>query len=75
MLSSKKFTWKGTLRQVFIGLASEPHTPPPKHCIRVYSILIDTGKGGELNQSKGKRGNSSQIWVENTNMTDCISSL
>ncbi len=51
----------------------EPHTPPLTHCLRVY-----TGKGGErgeLNQREGKGGNSSQSWVENTNMIDCISSL
>ncbi len=23
-----------------------PYSPPPTHCIRVYSILIHTGKGG-----------------------------
>jgi hypothetical protein len=23
-----------------------PHNPPLTHCIRVYSILINTGKGG-----------------------------
>jgi hypothetical protein len=35
------------LRQVFICL--RPRTPPPPthtHCIRVYSILLHTGKGG-----------------------------
>ncbi len=29
----------------------------------------------KLNQREGQRGNSSQSWVENTNMTGCISSL
>ncbi len=49
----------------------EPHIYAlPTHCIRVYSILIRTGKGGgEMNQREGKGGNSSQSWVENTNMT------
>jgi hypothetical protein len=28
-----------------------------------------------MNQREGERDNSSQSWVENTNMTDCISSL
>ncbi len=43
----------------------------------VYSILIHTGKGGgkQLNQREREVGNSSQSWVENTNMIDCISSL
>ncbi len=53
---------------------SPPHTNPPTHCIRVYSILIHTGKGGrgggEMNQREGYRGNISQSWVETTNMTD-----
>jgi hypothetical protein len=31
--------------------------------------------GAELNQREGESGNSSQSWVENTNVTDCISSL
>jgi hypothetical protein len=73
----KKLIYKETLRQVFICLRpGAPYPPPITHCIRVYSILINTGKGergGELRE--GERGNSSQSWVKNTNMTDCISSL
>jgi hypothetical protein len=48
MSSSKKLTCKGTLGQVFVCLL-----PSLTHCIRVYSILIHTGKGeggGEFNQ-------------------------
>ncbi len=45
-----KLTYKGTLWQVFICL---PEPPPLTHCIRVYSILIHTGKVGELNQREG----------------------
>jgi hypothetical protein len=36
-------------------------------------VLIHTGKGwreGKLNQRGGERGNRSQSWVENTNMTE-----
>jgi hypothetical protein len=44
----------------------EPQTPPPLHTV---------GEGGELSQREGEKGNSSKSWVENTNMTDCISSL
>jgi hypothetical protein len=73
----KKLTCKGTMRQVFFCL--RPTTPYPlTHCIRVYSILIHPekgGRGGELNQREEERGNSSQSWVENTNMTDFITSL
>jgi hypothetical protein len=60
---------------------SSPVTPYLfTHCIRVYCILIHTGKVGigrmnQMNQREGYRGNSSQSWVENTNMTDCIFSL
>jgi hypothetical protein len=44
MSSSEKLTYKRTLRQVFICL--RPGTPAVTHCVRVYSILIHTGKGG-----------------------------
>jgi hypothetical protein len=75
----KKLTCTETLQQVFIFLRPrEPHTPPPlTHCMRVYSILIHTrkGGGGELYQREGERGNSSQSWVEIANMTACISIL
>jgi hypothetical protein len=45
--------------------------------ILVYTIYLShmEGREGELNQREGERGNSSQSWVENTNMADCISSL
>jgi hypothetical protein len=81
MSSSKKFTWKVTFWQMFICLKSRtPSSPPPLHTVYeyLYSILIHTGKvggGEELNQREGERGGSSQSWVENANMTDCISSL
>jgi hypothetical protein len=39
-----------------------------------YSVYTQ-GRGGELHQREEERGNSSQSWVENTNMNDCISSL
>ncbi len=58
MSSSKKITYKGTLRQVFICLRPRtPYPPPRTHYIRlrVYSILIHTGRGGggEMNQIEG----------------------
>jgi hypothetical protein len=47
MSSSKKTTCKGTLQQVFICLSPRtPYLSPLEHCIRVYSILIHTGRGG-----------------------------
>jgi hypothetical protein len=76
----KQLTCKGTLRQVFIWL--RPRTPYPRplaHCKRVYSMLIHTGEGVELNPREGERGNRgeyrSQNWVENTNMTDCTQEI
>jgi hypothetical protein len=43
----KKFTCKGTLRQVcMVYLSVAQQTPPTLYSIRVYSILIHTGKGG-----------------------------
>jgi hypothetical protein len=52
-----------------------PSPPPPTNCIRVYSKLIHTEKGGGGRVEPERRGNSSHSWVENTNMTGCISSL
>jgi hypothetical protein len=40
-----KLTCKGTLRQCLSVLGLERHTPLA-HCIRVYSVLIHTGKWG-----------------------------
>ncbi len=60
MSSSKKIDLKRTLRQVFICLRPRtPYPPPLTPCKRVYSILIQTGKGGkggEFNQREGYRG-------------------
>ncbi len=58
MPSSKKFTCKGTLRQLFICLRLLPSYEPkyPPYCTRVYCIFIhttDTRKGGRANQREG----------------------
>jgi hypothetical protein len=42
----RKFTFIGTLRQVFICLRFRNPHPLLRHCIRVYRILIHTGGGG-----------------------------
>ncbi len=56
-----------------------PYPSPPLYtlytCIQYTYSHREGGEGGELNQRKGERGNSSQSWVENTNMTDSIASL
>ncbi len=51
--------------------SSQPHT----FCLYCTVLLIWEGGGGQVNQRERQRGNSSQSWVKNTNMTDCISSL
>ncbi len=47
------------------------------HCMRVYSILIHTGKGGERRVEPEIRFGGQQFTKlgRNTNMADCISSL
>ncbi len=76
-----KLTSKGTLQQVFVcPRPRTPDLPPLTHCVRKYSTYshregVGEGGGRELNHRAGKRRNSSQSWVENTNMTDCISCL
>jgi hypothetical protein len=54
-----------------VYLSAAQNLIPPTHCIRVYSILVHTGEGGELSHREGERANRSQSWVENTNMTEC----
>jgi hypothetical protein len=77
----KKLTFQGTLRQVFylseaLSLPRTPYSPPFTPCIRVYSILIHTGKGeGELTREKVRGVLVHKAGRENTYMTDWISSL
>jgi hypothetical protein len=52
--------------------------PPPHNTVYVYTVYLFTQvKWESLTREKGivASGNSSQSWVENTNMTYCISSL
>ncbi len=57
---------------------SDTHLLHPHHLYTMYSYMHfftqGGGMGGGGDKSEGYRGNSSQSWVENTNMTDCISS-
>jgi hypothetical protein len=80
MSSSKNVDlWREFAAGVYRLRHRTPHPPPPYTpytCIFLYSILIHTGRGGgDLNHREGEMGNSSQMWVENTNLTDCISIL
>jgi len=54
MSSSKKLTCKGDFAAgVYLSEAQNP-IPPLTYCIRVYSILIHTGKGGR-GEERGTR--------------------
>jgi hypothetical protein len=77
MSSSKKN--KGEKKDFAAGFylpeAQYPIPPPLTHCTVYVYIIYYSHREGELNQREGERGNSSQSWIENTNITDCISSL
>jgi hypothetical protein len=54
----------------FVAVPQKPISPLLSLCIHVY--LYTQGRGEELNQRKGERGNTgeyrSQRWVENINV-------
>jgi hypothetical protein len=63
MSSSKKIClYRDITAGVYLSEAQNDISPYLTHCIRVYSLLIYTGKGG-VEQREGLRGNSSQSWV------------
>ncbi len=92
----KKFSWKGTLRQVFICL-----NPPPVlgFCLGWSSNFVGSQSGqiqsvkipqnmsptgfntppppprGRVQSERGLEGQQFTKLVENTSMTECISSL
>jgi hypothetical protein len=82
MSSSKQIDLKRDFAAgVYMTKAQNP-IPPPPHSVYVYTVclVIQARRGGgELNQREGERGNRgqyrSQSSVENTNMTERISSL
>jgi hypothetical protein len=60
----------------YLSEDQNPYPPPPPltHHTCIHHTYSHRGMGGELNQKEGKSGNrgenSSQSWVENTNMTE-----
>ncbi len=52
-----------------------PHPLSATHCLYVlyFHFWEGGGVGGRWTREKVRGGNSSQSWVKNTNMTDCIS--
>ncbi len=63
------------LQGIYLSEApSPPVTPYPLlyTCIQYTYSHMEGGKGGELTREKA-RGATVHSWVENTNMTDCIS--
>ncbi len=71
MSSSKKI-------DLFAGGDYMSEAQNPIHTVYKCTIYLSTqrrGERGELNKREGKGVNSSQSWVENTKMADCISSL
>jgi hypothetical protein len=67
-------TCKETLWHVFFCLRPRTQYPSPTNldtCIHYnYTYSHREGGGRELSHREGYRGNSSQNWVENTNMTN-----
>ncbi len=60
------------------GYLSEGQNPPPHNNVYLHTIILiytENGEGGRVEPEKRLRGNSSQSWVENTDITGCISTL
>jgi hypothetical protein len=73
----KKLTCKKDFAAGF-NLSEAQNLPPPLDTVYVYTVYLFTqGSGGEGESwtREKVRGKSSLSWVENTNMTGCISSL
>jgi hypothetical protein len=77
----KKLTGKWTLRQVLTVWGPGPYTPPQTHTHTVYLFTVylftqERGEGWETVEPERRLdGQQFTKLVENTNMTDCISSL
>ncbi len=63
MSSFKKFTCKGTLRQVFLyeapspPMSMTPYSPPPLHTVYVYTVRYtyshrEGGRGGDKSERR-----------------------
>jgi hypothetical protein len=67
MSSSKKIDLSEAQNQI--------HLPNTLYMCILNTYSYREGGRGEMNWKEGERGNSSQSWVENANLTDCISCL
>jgi hypothetical protein len=58
-------------------MVSNTNQPPCQHCLYILYFEFGPGVwgGGGEPEREGQRDISSQNWVENTTMTDCISTL
>jgi hypothetical protein len=69
--------WRDIAAGVYLSEAQKT-CPSPLYtlykCIQYVYLFIE-GRGESWTREKVRGGNSSQSWVENTNMTDCICSL
>jgi hypothetical protein len=62
MSSSKKIDLKRDFAAgVYLSEAQNPIPPPHTHCVRVYSILIHTGKGRGGRVELERRGERQQF--------------
>jgi hypothetical protein len=62
---------------VYLSEAQKPYpSSRPLHTVYVYTVYVFTqGRGGGVEPERRLEGQQFTNWVENTNMTDCISSL
>jgi hypothetical protein len=64
------------LQNMVSNTTQHPRPSPPSHKLSVYTALClwEGGGGGEAEIRLEGQYSSSQSWVKNTNITDCISS-
>ncbi len=78
--SNKIYLYRDFTASVYWGpLPSYDPIPLPLHTVYVYTVYLFTqgrGEGGVGSEPERRsEGQQFKSWVENTNMTNCISSL